>query len=99
MGYSIHYFDEVKFDIQEAKFWYKDQKAGLEKRFAQEIKKTLVRIQNNPKGYEIKYKDIRSAFTDVFPYAIHFFIDDEHKRIVIIAIVHQYRNPKLQQSR
>lgn len=44
MGYSIHYFDEVKFDIQEAKFWYKDQKAGLEKRFAQEIKKTLVRI-------------------------------------------------------
>ena len=99
MAYSIHYFDEVQLDIQEAKIWYKSQKKGLEKRFAQEVKKTLLRIQNNPKGYEVKYKVIRSAFTDVFPYAIHFFIDDEYKRVVILAILHQNRNPKLHQNR
>ncbi|TKC02332.1 type II toxin-antitoxin system RelE/ParE family toxin [Pedobacter cryotolerans] len=99
MGYNLHYFDEVKFEIQEAKNWYKGKKIGLEKRFAQEVKRALVRVQNNPKGYEIKYKKIRSAFTDVFPYAIHFFIDDEYKRIVIVAILHQNRNPKLHQNR
>lgn len=99
MTYSLHYFDEVKFDLQQAKAWYKEQKIGLEKRFVNEVKKCLLRVQNNPKGYEVKYKNIRSAFTDIFPYAIHFFIDDEYKRIVIIAILHQNRNPKLQQSR
>lgn len=99
MKYSIHFFDEVKFDIQEAKEWYKNQKLGLEKRFAREVKKSILRVQKNPKAYELKYKNVRSAFTNVFPYSIHFLIDDALNQIVIVAILHQSRNPNIQRDR
>lgn len=95
MSYTLNYYDEVSIDIKEAKDWYKNQKPGLEKRFAQQVKKSLLRLQNNPKGYEIRHKDIRTAFTDIFPYAIHFYLNEQTNTIVIIAILHQSRNPKL----
>jgi hypothetical protein len=34
MPYTLCYFDEAKLDVREAKAWYKEQKYGLEKRFA-----------------------------------------------------------------
>ncbi|KQR72642.1 type II toxin-antitoxin system RelE/ParE family toxin [Pedobacter sp. Leaf176] len=99
MDYGLYFLDEVKSDIREAKDLYKTQKPGLEKRFAQEIKKSILKLQNHPKSYEIRYKNIRSVFTEVFPYAIHFFIDDKLKQVVIIAILHQSRNQNINQDR
>ena len=99
MDYSLYFFDEVKSDIREAKDWYKTQKPGLEKRFAQEIKKSIVKLKNHPKSYEVRYKNIRSIFTEVFPYPIHFYIDDKLKQVVIIALLHQSRNPNIKQDR
>jgi plasmid stabilization system protein ParE len=99
VGIIIHYFDDVKTDIAEAKDWYKNQKLGLEKDFAREVKKTILRLQKNPVGYEIKYRNVRTAFTDIFPYAVHFYIDDLAKQLVIIAIVHQSRNPEVSHKR
>jgi len=99
MALTLHYFDAVKLDIIDAKSWYKSQKAGLEKDFAREVKKCILRLQKTPLGYEIKYRNVRTAFTEVFPYAIHFYIDEAKKQIVIIAIIHQSRNPSLSYNR
>ncbi|MDN3582664.1 type II toxin-antitoxin system RelE/ParE family toxin [Mucilaginibacter flavus] len=99
MAYSLHYLDIVKVDLVEAKDWYKNQKPGLEKQFSREVKACIARLQKNPLGYEIKYKNVRTAFTDVFPYAIHFFVNQSINQIVIIAVVHQTRNPLLADKR
>jgi plasmid stabilization system protein ParE len=95
MKYSLSYFGIVKADLIEAREWYKNQKSGLDKEFEREVKQSINRLQKNPLGYEIKYNNIRTAFTDVFPYAIHFLVDQPGRKIVIIAIVHQTRNPFL----
>lgn len=99
MPFSIHYFDLVKSDVREAKEWYKNEKPGLDKDFAREVKKCILRLQQNPLGYEIKYKNIRTAFTETFPYAIHFYFDKSANQIVIIAIIHQSRNPEVSDKR
>ncbi len=99
MALTLHYFDVVKVDVIEAKAWYKHQKSGLEKEFAREVKKCILRLQKNPLGYEVKYRNVRTAFTDIFPYAVHFYIDQPKTQIVIIAIVHQSRNPVLPYDR
>ncbi|MFD2286105.1 type II toxin-antitoxin system RelE/ParE family toxin [Pedobacter petrophilus] len=99
MNFSVHFLDKVRLDIREAKEWYKNKKPGLEKRFAQEIKKAIARIQKNPEIYELKYKNVRSAYTGVFPYSIYFIINDKLSQVVIIAILHQARNPALQYDR
>jgi hypothetical protein len=95
MKFNLSYYGIVKVDLIEAIEWYKNQKVGLGKEFEREVKRSKNRVQKNPLGYEIKYNSIRTAFTDVFPYAIHFMVDQPARKVVIIAIVHQTRKPFL----
>ncbi len=91
--YSLLYFDEVKTDVRGAKAWYKQQQLGLEKRFADAIKMTITKLQENPFAYGVRYKNIHIAYAKIFPYGIHFYIDDTNNQIVVIAIVHNKRHP------
>lgn len=99
MAFTLYYLDTVKSDIREAKDWYRNQKHGLEKDFVREVKRCILRLQENPFAYEVKYRNVRTAFTEVFPYAIHFYIDETAKSVVVIAIIHQTRNPKISGNR
>jgi hypothetical protein len=29
-----------------------------------------------------------------FPYQIHYFIDDDSKQIIVLTVIHAYRNPR-----
>jgi plasmid stabilization system protein ParE len=71
----------------------------LDKEFASEVKKCIQRVQKNPLSYEVKYRNVRTAFTEVFPYAVHFYINEAKNQIVIIAIIHQRRDPLLPYDR
>jgi plasmid stabilization system protein ParE len=93
MPYQLLYFDAAKDDIRQAKNWYKNQAPGLEKRFSLDIKTAILRLAQRPFVHAIRYKDIRVAHPDVFPFAIHYYIDESKYSIVIIAIVHNSRNP------
>lgn len=99
MAWKLYYYDEVILDVREAKKWYREQLEGLDKRFADDVKISINRLQKNPLNYEIKYKNIRIAYCDIFPYAIHFYMNEPGKRLVIIAIVHQHRNPEYSKKR
>jgi plasmid stabilization system protein ParE len=99
MEYSLFYFDEVEIDIQEARNWYKAVDEKLEKRFTNVIENTILKLLKHPKSYGIRYKNIRIAHPPVFPYGIHFYVDDLQNKIVIIAIVHGRRNPDFAKKR
>ncbi len=99
MPYTLSYFKDVKLDVKDAKVWYKKQQVGLENRFADSIKNALVRLQQNPFVFAVRYKNIRIAHPKVFPYSIHFFVDDDKQQIVIIAIVHNKRKPAVAKKR
>ena len=72
MAYNIQFFDEVIFDIQEAKLWYKEKREGLETEFSWAIEDTIEQIIKMPFSYSVRYKNIRIAHPKVFPYNIHF---------------------------
>lgn len=97
MPYKILYFDEVSVDIIEAKTWYNAQSKNLGKRFSQDIKTTILRIKERPEVHAIRYKNVRIAHPDVFPYSIHYYM--EGNTIVITAIVHNSRKPFSAQKR
>ena len=99
MVYKVLYFDEVRQDIKEAKNWYRSQLKGLEKRFAEDIKIAISRLKERPAVHAIRYKNIRIAHPDVFPYAIHFYIDDHANTVVITGILHNSRDPLFSQQR
>lgn len=99
MSYILQYFDEVENDINEAKTWYKDKKKGLEIEFSIAIEKTIDNIVKEPRIYAVRYKKIRIAHPKTFPYNIHFYIDEPTKIVVIIAIIHSKKNPKIARKR
>ncbi len=92
MPYSLAYYKEAKKDITEAKLWYFNQQKGLEKRFADDVKNAILRLSANPYVHSIRHKNTRIAHPDIFPYSIHFYIEEQAKRIVIIGIVHNNRS-------
>ena len=99
MAYTVLYFDQVLDDVHQAKVWYKKQKDGLEIEFALSIEKAIEQITLMPTAYSIRYKNIRIGHPKVFPYNIHFYIDDPSETIVITAIVHVKRHPDFAKHR
>jgi len=99
MAWKLAYYDAVKLDVSNAKDWYRKRQKGLEKRFADDVKKCINRLQKNPYHYEIKYRQVRTALCAIFPYAIHFYVDEAAGQLVIIAIVHQHRDPDISLNR
>lgn len=99
MAWKLAYDDAVKLDVRDAKDWYRKKQKGLEKRFADDVKSCISRLQKKPYHYEVKYRHVREAFCSIFPYAIHFYIDEAVGQLVIIAIVHQHRDPNVTGSR
>ena len=83
----------VKQDVKSTCTWYDDQKKGLGKRFVVDMKQTLIAIERNPTSFAIRHKSFRLANFSIFPYAAHFFIDEESHTIFIFAVLHTKRHP------
>ena len=99
MAYFLHYFDEVENDVNQAKTWYKEQQDGLEIRFATAIEKAIEHLLEMPEIFAVRYKKIRIAHPKVFPFNIHFYIDEPNTTVVITAIVHSKRHSKVVKKR
>ncbi len=84
----------AKKDISEAATWYNSKQKGLGKRFTQEVRSKVLFIRENPKASPVRYDDTRCAVLDVFPFMIHYTIDDKKKTVIIAAVFHTSLNPE-----
>jgi ParE toxin of type II toxin-antitoxin system, parDE len=92
--YSLALLDIAKQDAKEIKHWYSSIRKELGKRFTADLKNTLFSIERLPTAYAIRYKNIRFANLDIFPYVVEFFIKEDSS-IVVIAILYNGRDPKV----
>ena len=93
MAYKIVNRSFVKTDILIAVNYYKEINLELAKQFLLRINEAKQYIQKSPKGFQIKYNQVRTVLLKQFPFQIHYLIDEEHNQIVILAIIHSYRKP------
>ena len=93
MSFTVINHKEVKNDVFEAKNWYKKQQIGLEKQFANEVKKTINYIIKNPLLFQVKYKDTRIVYTEIFPYGVHYHLDENSKTITVLGVFHTSIKP------
>jgi plasmid stabilization system protein ParE len=89
----------AKEDIRDAAIWYNEQKKGLGKRFIREVREVDNYIRQNPKICSIRYEKIRTAVLSIFPFMVHYVIDEEDKTILIISVLHTSWNPKIWKER
>jgi plasmid stabilization system protein ParE len=84
----------AKEDIREAARWYNKQSPRLGKKFTAEVRENVRFIRQNPTACNIRYDKVRTAVLKVFPFMIHYTIDEASKTVVISAVLHTSRDPK-----
>lgn len=89
----------AKEDIREAALWYNKRQKGLGKIFTAEVREKVHFIRQNPKASNVRYNNVRTAVLNVFPFMIHFTINEKSKTIIISAVLHTSRNPELWKNR
>jgi plasmid stabilization system protein ParE len=97
MDYVLTFRAEARDEMEDAYNWYEDQKATLGEDFLACVDTTLDRIEQRPEAYRVVFQDFRRAVIHRFPYVIYYRIISS--RIIIIAVVHGKRDPKIWQSR
>ena len=88
---------EAEADALEAYRWYSEQVAGLGEDFLAEVERALESIRDNPEANRKLHREFRRALTRRFPYAIFYAVRDN--RIVVFAILHTARDPRLWRER
>lgn len=99
MRYKIKLQTIAHTDLQKAKKWYREKSETLAEEFKEEVNKEIDYIGEFPEHYQIKYKALRQSLVTRFPYAIFYLVEEEKRQVVIVAVLHTSRNPKLAQRR
>ena len=84
----------AKEDIKEAAQWYNGKQKGLGKQFTQKVRSKIHQICENPKAVAVRYDETRCAVLEIFPFMVHFSINDKQKLVIISAVFHTSLNPE-----
>lgn len=89
----------AKQDVREAALWYNKKSQGLDKRFTAEVREKVRLISQNPTAFNVRYDDVHTAALNVFPYMVHYTIDEVNKTDIVSAVLHTSRDPELWENR
>jgi plasmid stabilization system protein ParE len=99
MKYRIVSLPTVQIDIREAVGYYQQFNPKLGHQFVKRIQEAYHFLELMPKGFQQKYKTVRTLLLKQFPFQLHYLIDDHNQTIIVLAVIHSYRNPKDYSSR
>ena len=97
MSLPLTFRAAAKSEFDEAASWYESQRSELGVSFIAEIDRVLEAIANQPTLFRIAKVDVRVALVSRFPYAVYYRV--KPTRIVVIAVFHTSRDPKVWKSR
>ncbi|HEV2949136.1 MAG TPA: type II toxin-antitoxin system RelE/ParE family toxin [Gemmataceae bacterium] len=84
-------------EFEEAALWYETKRADLGVDFVNEVQLVLDKIARQPDRYPLAFADIREAPVSRFPYCVYYRVKPDW--IVVLAIFHSARDPRVWQSR
>jgi len=91
--YKVLLLDEAKADIAGTRQYYNSLVQGLGKRFKLDLKKVVGQLQNNPHIFGFRFEEFRTANLQIFPYQVHYRIEENTNTVIVFAVLHGYRNP------
>lgn len=80
-------------DIDVGFEYYNHQSAGLGFEFVNTIDAFLKKISEVPKASSIRYDNVRVKPVSVFPYTIHYTIDETKQQVIILRIFNTWKEP------
>ena len=82
----------VKLDLQEAVDFLESKQKGLSKKFLDDYKIALKKLEINP-YFQVRYKEISCLPLKTFKYMLHFKLDKKDLTVTVFAVISTHRNP------
>ena len=79
-------------DIREARLWYRNISHDLGESFLRSVAHAVALALEHPLAFHVTYRTFRRVLLNRFPYSLFYRVDDN--RIVIVAVLHQARDPR-----
>lgn len=96
---QVYLLEEAQIDVWDAIEYYNSVLPGLGKRFLVDFKNTVKKIKTNPFSFGSRHESFRTANFKIFPYQIHYLIQESELKIILFAVLHGFRNPNYIKSR
>jgi plasmid stabilization system protein ParE len=87
----------AKAEVAEAAAWYESQERGLGREFLRAFRAGTAVLRRNPLQYQPVDEQTRRLLLRRFPYSV--FFEVHGSEVVVLACVHQARDPALWQQR
>lgn len=84
---------EAKQDIREARTWYQEISPEFGNAFLRRLDQAIALAQEHPLAFPLYRRAFRRVLLHRFPYAVFYHVGDQ--RIVIVAVLHQARDPEI----
>lgn len=97
MSHKLIIRPEAEEELQEAFAWYEARVSGLGSEFLLCVDAVFNAVLRNPLQFPQIHRNIRRVLTRRFPYEVFFIIEEQ--RIIVLAVFHAKRNPKLWKER
>jgi len=94
MAYRLRITPTAQSDILTARKYYREIGTALSQRFSASVNSKRRQVMAEPFTYAIRYKNVRFAILETFPYALHFLVNETQKEVVILSLFHEKINPE-----
>jgi plasmid stabilization system protein ParE len=94
---TIRLHEDAQQEHEDAADYYNQECPGLGYEFADEVYRTIGRIEDNPEAWQPLSKRTRRCLAHRFPYAVIYQLRSES--ILVIAIMHLHRDPNTWKGR
>ena len=88
---TIRFVEEARREFLDAIDYYEEARAGLGRRFKDEVDRCVLRIANHPESHALRPGDYRRISLRVFPYYIPFIVREQ--TLWVLAVAHSSRKP------
>jgi len=94
---AVKFHPDAESEMIAAAACYEEQQPDLGKRFLTSVQDAVNRIILNPRLYPAVELDVRRCLTKTFPFGVLF--REQTGRIIIMAVMHQHRDPDYWKNR
>ena len=88
---------EARAEFDDTFDWYEQRRPGLGMDFVAQVQEILDQISATPELYAQRLHGVRRAVMQRFPYSVFYKI--ESHQVVVLAVFHSQRDPKIWQAR
>jgi len=89
--------EAARAEFDEAYDWNESQRLGSGVIFADRVQRVLDQIGRAPETFAAVFQDVRRAVVPKYPYTSLYTIETD--RVVVLAVFHGKRDPRIWQSR